>query len=554
MTADGGQPQPGPGQQQRDAADLQHQAKLEAFRRRTHDMYEAVAEKPLSVTDVRVDAHAAGGADAPRGLRTRQAILERELQRVYDAKSLREVHAALETAVEHLQQLEAFRRIDALIDEDPRGAPDACSVQLDLQERGWYSGGVQTFMQANEGLVQANVALRNLFGAADQWRLTAEYGHRSSFDFAALFRLPRAGGRPWTPDVGVFRRSLNLEPYSSLADTMRGLELGVSSADGATRLSYTWGWRSLVAGAAASRPVRAQRGDFLSDALRWTWVVDERDSATVHTEGWGTRLASELGGLFPGAGYRYAKQRLDWVWAAPVNDTVAVNVSIGGGLIAGLSGGASPAARPSGGGGGGGGGEPSPRDAPAGARPATYIGERFFLGGADSVRGFAYRGLGPSAERARRRDGGGGGGAGGGGDAGAGEGPARDALGGDLFASLYAGLITRLPGQLGDIGGCAHAFINGGSSSLLSSPPAPLPAAFEPPAALGGAAGAAARRVAELAASCRWSAGLGLVLPTPFGRFEANYVWVLSSQPGDLPKAGMQFGFAASPIAPAGPM
>jgi hypothetical protein len=48
-------------------------------------------------------------------------------------------------------------------------------------------------------------------------------------------------------------------------------------------------------------------------------------------QGWGTRLAAELGGLFPGAGYSYAKQRLDWVWAAPVNETVAVNVSIGGG-------------------------------------------------------------------------------------------------------------------------------------------------------------------------------------------------------------------------------
>jgi hypothetical protein len=56
------------------------------------------------------------------------------------------------------------------------------------------------------------------------------------------------------------------------------------SADGTTRLSYAWGWRSLVAGAGACKAVRSQRGDFLSDALRWTYVMDERDSATVHTE------------------------------------------------------------------------------------------------------------------------------------------------------------------------------------------------------------------------------------------------------------------------------
>jgi outer membrane protein insertion porin family len=221
------------------------------------------------------------------------------------------------------------------------------------------------------------------------------------------------------------------------------------------------------------------------------------------------------------------------------------------------------------------GGTPSPRGSAGGAagaaaasdalRPASYLGDRFYLGGCDSVRGFAYRGLGPSAERARRRDVGGAGGGGGGDAPGA---PTRDALGGDLFGSLYAGLVARLPGQLGDIGGCAHAFVNGGSASLLSAPPASpappggalelVPEGGGSGAAGGGAAaglgGSVRRRAAELAATCRWSAGVGLILPTPFGRFEANYVWVLSGQPGDVPKPGMQFGFAASPISPASPV
>ena len=61
-----------------------------------------------------------------------------------------------------------------------------------------------TKKQANEGLVQANLQLRNLLGAADQWRLSGEYGHRSSFDFAALFRLPRARGGDWTVSMCVF--------------------------------------------------------------------------------------------------------------------------------------------------------------------------------------------------------------------------------------------------------------------------------------------------------------------------------------------------------------
>jgi hypothetical protein len=85
--------------------------------RRTHDMYEAVADKPLAVAALRVEPHGGGGEPAAGPLRTAQALLDRELQRVYDARSLREVHAALEEAVEHLRQLEVFRRIDALIDE-----------------------------------------------------------------------------------------------------------------------------------------------------------------------------------------------------------------------------------------------------------------------------------------------------------------------------------------------------------------------------------------------------------------------------------------------------
>ena len=331
-------------------------------------------------------------------------------------------------------------------------------------------------------------------------------------------------------------------------------------------MSYSWGWRSLLASPGASRGVRAQRGDFLSDALRVSRVVDERDSAVVHTEGWGARLAAEVGGLFPGARYSYLKQRADWVWAAPLSESVAINVSLGGGIVFGLR----DASR-GGAGGAAGADAPSPRDeaqaaaAGAGVRPATPLAERFFLGGCDSVRGFAYRGLGPSSERPPRRDdaaaaaaGSGAGGSGGTAGAAAAAGPARDALGGDLFAQAYVGLVARLPGSLGDIGGCAHAFVNGGSASLLSAPPRAVAGAADggnsATALLARAGGAAGRRAAELAAGCRWSSGVGLVLPTPFGRFEANYVWVLSSQPGDVPKAGLQFGFAASPLAASGPV
>ena len=54
--------------------------------------------------------------------------------------------------------------------------------------------------------------------------------------------------------------------------------------------------------------------------------------------------------------------------------------------------------------------------------------------------------------------------------------------------------------------------------------------------------------VQEFNTTFRWSAGAGLVVPTWFGRFEANYVWVLSHQELDRTKRGLQLGFVASAL------
>lgn len=53
-------------------------------------------------------------------------------------------------------------------------------------------------------------------------------------------------------------------------------------------------------------------------------------------------------------------------------------------------------------------------------------------------------------------------------------------------------------------------------------------------------------RVTDFGTTFRWSAGAGLALPTWFGRFEANYVVVLSQQENDRVKRGLQLGFASS--------
>jgi hypothetical protein len=74
-------------------------------------------------------------------------------------------------------------------------------------------------------------------------------------------------------------------------------------------------------------------------------------------------------------------------------------------------------------------------------------------------------------------------------------------------------------------------------------PPSPLPrprssGTGRPPSSL----------LSEFGSSFRWSCGAGLLVPTPVGRFEANYCVVLSSQEHDRVRRGLQLGFAASSL------
>ena len=76
-----------------------------------------------------------------------------------------------------------------------------------------------------------------------------------------------------------------------------------------------------------------------------------------------------------------------------------------------------------------------------------------------------------------------------------------------------------------------QAFVNGGSCVQLAGAGRPI-----------------RESVDSFSKTLRWSAGVGLVLPTVFGRFEANYVMVLSHQEQDKLRRGIQLGFVANSL------
>jgi hypothetical protein len=77
-------------------------------------LFEQIKGKPIRVAAVDKLPEEEG-----RPMRTKQSIIDRELQRVYDAKTLEELHAAMEQAGRNLQQLNVFNKVDFLANEEP---------------------------------------------------------------------------------------------------------------------------------------------------------------------------------------------------------------------------------------------------------------------------------------------------------------------------------------------------------------------------------------------------------------------------------------------------
>lgn len=189
-------------------------------------------------------------------------------------------------------------------------------------------------------------------------------------------------------------------------------------------------------------------------------------------------------------------------------------------------------------------------------RRETMIRERFFLGGVASMRGFAYKGVGPRApRRAPEAEGG---------DA-ANKDAGSDALGGDLFATLRTAVsrpaqlecririqslreaprtpsrrtLTRgraqvnflLPQEtLRRFGVQGHIFADTGNITPLSGP-TPL-----------------SQRLDDFWNKWRLSAGMGLKLPVGrVGHIELNFVQTLARYGSDQAKPGFEIGFASDP-------
>ncbi|GFR49021.1 hypothetical protein Agub_g11042 [Astrephomene gubernaculifera] len=490
-------------------------------------LFEQIKDKPCRVVQINERLEGFHGG----AFRTRADILQRELEPIYKAETLAEVHQELDAAGRRLKQLGVFDEVNMLVHEEPLNDPTACTVDLRLEELNWFKLRAATYVQGGESTMEVGLGLANVTGRAEQLRADVEYGTENSHTAGLSYNQPRVAGLPLALEVRGSQLFRNNQKASSFTEQLRGAVLGLRSMDGSRALEYELGWRRLLdPSRSASRAVMAQMGDYLKSSLRYTATLDRRDpsaggsAATLGGAGWAVRSTSEVAGLLPsslqalglgaaagaagageagagGAGaaaaaaggeLRFVRQQVDAVVNVPMDDTGAVVFSLG--LTAGLL---------------------LPWGEGAMARP-TCIADRFFLGGPSSLRGFKFKGVGPSDVRRPAP--------------GQSEPPARqDALGGDAYTSIFASLMFQLPHPaLKLIRAHGHAFVNGGNVIQLAG-------TGRTPKAL----------LSEMGSNFRWSCGLGLVLPTPVGRFEANYCVVLAAQEHDRVRRGLQLGFAA---------
>ncbi|EFJ52244.1 hypothetical protein VOLCADRAFT_116281 [Volvox carteri f. nagariensis] len=475
------------------------------------DLYERIKDKPCRVVQINQQLEGFNG----RPFRTRSDIIERELEPIHKAQTLSEVHEELDAAGLRLKQLGVFSHVEFVAHEEPLDDPSACTVDVHLEETNWYKIRAATYVEDSERTFELGASLTNALGNAEHLGANFEYGTENSHTASVSYRQPRAMGLPFLLELRGSQLFRNNQKASSYTEQLRGAVLGFKSLNGRHTLEYELGWRRLLdPSRSASRAVVAQMGDFLKSALRYTAVADHRDlgaggaAAALGGAGWAVKSTTEVAGLVPpsssGAGGSslgtggYCGGPVDLVANVPMDDTGAVVFSLG--LSAGLL---------------------LPWGEGALSRPSC-IADRFFLGGPSSLRGFKYKGAGPSDVRRP--------------PAGTSRGEQaqlsgrRDALGGDVYTSIFASLMFQLPHpalKLLNLHG--HAFVNGGNVMQLS-----------------GTGRAPATLLSDFGSTFRWSCGTGLVVPTPLGRFEANYCVILSSQEHDRVRRGIQLGFAAS--------
>lgn len=391
---------------------------------------------------------------------------------------------------------------------DPSTTPTDVIATLPVREKPRLMLTSGAWAGSNDGSVQGQLLLRNIFGGAESLSATASRGTRTRSAYSATFDTPILSNPDFRFEVSGLA-SATSKAWASHEELLRGGFAKMRYATGGGHrheLVYGGLWRQVTGlSATASPSIRQDAGDSFKSAITHTWTKDGRDNPLLPSVGTLLKTTTEVAGVGPLAGdVAFAKAEVESQVAVPlIRENLGISFTAGmrGGLLYPLALG---------------------RD-PLGTTPQnSRINDRFTLGGPTDVRGFRLAGLGPRDD--------------------------NDSVGGDVYAAGGASLYLPFPRVGKDVPLRLQLFMNGGRLLGLQDPRS----ATEKNASSGLLSPADMRSsvrdaVTELGREMpSIAAGLGVVYAMPVARFELNFSLPLVVRKDEEARKGLSLGVGIS--------
>ncbi|KAH6900840.1 mitochondrial protein [Coprinopsis sp. MPI-PUGE-AT-0042] len=369
-----------------------------------------------------------------------------------------------------LNKTDLFSTVEAKIErsKDPLAGPNDVDLVFKAKERGrWYLSSA-TELGNNEGSASASARVRNVFGGAETFSANLSLGTKTKRSFTASLNAPLTSDLNTFGEVSVYGLERDQTSYASCFEGLRGFKASIKGGS-LERGLHEMGYeavhrhvRDLLPTASIS--MRQEAGESIKSAISHSYTLDTRDDKITATRGGYVKLFHEFAGL--GGDASFYKTEAEGQVSRPIVPGLSFSVAGRAGFIKELN-------------------------------KAPAFSDRFQLGGPTSVRSFKQNGLGP-------RDG-------------------ADSIGGDIYYSIGASLISNIPHKphwpLK-----AHLWVNAGRLDKVDQ------------------SRTLSDNVSEMLARPSISAGLGLIYRFDPVRVEVNFGVPLAASKSDGTRKGIQVG------------
>ncbi|CAO3591966.1 unnamed protein product [Absidia cylindrospora] len=408
---------------------------------------------------------------------TRKSFLDKLTAGLFTPQTTDDVFKETKDLATKLDRHDIFDQVKVYLDTNQKHKDTVdVTIQLDEKPRGLIKTAYGA--RENEIYVIGSAISRNLFGGAESVGASFGFGTLTKSAVEGVFTTP-LNGSPYVTLSGFVNSSIKDHSLINLYEEQSksaGVRIKTESQYGEHELAYAKSERVTTAYPTASATVREQSGSNSKSSIYHSFVHDTRDHKTLPTQGHYVGLFQEWAGVGGKGDSNFIKHEfLGQCHHTLVRNGVGANasrvsLSIGGkaGLLTSLD------------------------------NSKVFLSDRLYLGGPSSLRGFKAGGIGA-------RNG-------------------NDALGGNVYWSLGASLISTLPGSSAHLPIKMHAFANAGNLSEWNR--------GEP----------AKNTLEDLTRQPRLSVGLGLIFHHDIGRIETNFTVPLKFRNGDIIDSGLNFG------------